>query len=66
MNAYKCDRCHEFYTDNPEMTVNTVRCTYRGMHITSTSLSTGRLDLCPKCKKSFSHWFLAIVEEAKL
>lgn len=57
MNAFKCDRCQEYFSKQVVMSAMSVRCTYSNMYIGYGVACSGRLDLCPSCKKSFENWF---------
>ena len=57
MNAHKCDRCHEFFIDNPEMKARTVLRSFGNMFVGAGVLLFERVDLCPACKQSFQKWF---------
>lgn len=56
MEAYKCDRCFNYFTDKSELVVNTANSSYRSIKIKAGVLSTSYLDLCPKCQNSLKHW----------
>ena len=69
MEAYKCDRCHEFFTKCDELLVTTVRMSYRRISIKYGQVERRDFDLCPFCKAQLKYWLenpcVVLKEEAK-
>ena len=56
MDAKKCDRCGEFYTEQATYPVVTItRGKTRQVNDIGNSLYS--MDLCPECWKSFGEWW---------